>query len=488
MMTIDQATAVRRALLSMPKAAASSVGSPPSPDEMYVLPAHYSALNPDVSLVVGNRGMGKTFWAVTLSDDKLRQAAASRSAPSLRTALDKLIVVFGFAAGEGSRGVSSDALASFGGVPPEAVWRGVILSSMSAALAKPIGLREAVALAITRPDDLRNTLRRYDDMLVKSGSKFLILFDQLDHLADNWTDIQRLTKGLLKVALAMKSYRSIRLKIFMRSDQYADRDLFEFPDASKVRHEATMLHWYATDLYGLVYTWLWRDETARGAIMRSLPLTNVQRRNLQTANDIPVLLRASSEAQGAVFDELAGDQMGGGTKRGRPYSWIPTHLMDGMGEISPRSFLHALSVAAERDPESNQELAIDYGRIQEGVKSASEIRRTELLEDYPWIREALEPLHGMTVPAKRREILAKWDVAETPERILRLHMNAKAPVELVTSPDDHESRLEALERALEQIGVLQEREDYRINIPDIFRIAAGIKRMGGIKPQQRRQI
>lgn len=286
----------------------------------------------------------------------------------------------------------------------------------------------------------------------------------------------------------MKSYRAIRVKIFMRSDQYADLDLFDFPDASKVRHEATMLHWYATDLYGLVYTWLWRDPFARQIIAMALPVSPSHRRTLQASEVLPIILRANSEAQGAVFDVLAGDQMGGGTKRGRPYSWIPTHLMDGMGEISPRSFLHALSIAAERDPESDQTLAIDYGRIQDGVRSASEIRRTELLEDYPWIREALEPLRGMTVPAKRRDILKKWEIAGTPDEILRLHKDAKAPVELVTAFEDSSSRLEALERALEQIGVLQEREDFRVNIPDIFRIAAGVKRMGGIRPQQRRQI
>lgn len=185
MMTAEQAAVVRTALLAIPKAAASSIGSPPSADELYVLPAHYSALNPDVSLVVGNRGMGKTFWAITLADDTLRTVAASRSLQTAKSTLSNLIVRFGFAAGEGAQGISSDSLKPFRGVPAEIVWRAVILNTMSIVLAKPISVHDGVRLGQTRPDDLRATLRRYDEALTKDGKKFLILFDQLDHLAEN---------------------------------------------------------------------------------------------------------------------------------------------------------------------------------------------------------------------------------------------------------------------------------------------------------------
>lgn len=488
MLTSEQAAIIRRSLLSLPKAGASSVGNPPHADEMYVLPAHYSALNPDVSLVVGNRGMGKTFWAVTLSDDGLREVAAQRAAISVETSLKDLVVLFGFSGLEATKGVSRDDLSARKDIPAEAIWRGVVLHLMSPSFGRLINLRESINLCVTRPEFVRSTFRSYDDQLTKSKRRFLLLFDQLDHLADNWIDIQRLTKALLKTSLAMKSYRSIRLKVFMRSDQYADKDLFEFTDASKIRHEATMLHWYQTDLYGLAYTWLWKDVGSRHVVSGLLARNGIRSRATSTENTTPVSLRASPDVQAEVFDMLAGDQMGGGTKRGRPYSWIPTHLMDGMGEISPRSFLHALGVAAERVPESDHNLAIDYGRIQEGVRSASEIRRTELLEDYPWIQEALEPLHGMTVPVERRDILKKWSMANTPSEILKRHLDAKAPIELVTAGINRDSQLEALERALEQIGVIQERDDFRVNIPDIFRIAAGIKRRGGIRPQQRRRV
>ncbi|WP_156356090.1 hypothetical protein [Sphingomonas sp. Leaf22] len=487
-MKFEETEAIRTAFRSIPKAGAASVGSPPTVEEMYVLPAHSLAVDPDVSLVVGNRGMGKTFWATSLVDPVTRKAAMAALPPRPRAFHNEVEVVFGFSDREGVQGISADEIRSVANCRPESIWRGTIIHILSKRFGKQISFKNAVQLAEARPDDARQTLRRYDEILTRNKTKFLILFDQLDQLAETWPEIQSLTKGLLKTTLSMKSYRSVRLKVFMRTDQFSDRDLFEFADSSKVHGEATRLNWFSTDLYGLAYSWLWRDLAARQVLAPLLPLTELERNEAIASDKAPVCLRADPDVQAAVFDLLAGDQMGGGEKRGRPYSWIITHLMDGIGEISPRSFLHALTVAAERIPESNQGLAIDYGTIQAGVSSASDIRRRELFEDYPWIAEALEPLRGITVPVERSELKQKWQKERTPENILKLHKDARAPIELATAHNSSESRLKALERALEQIGVIQERDEARVNIPDIFRIAAGIKRKGGIRPQQRRQI
>ena len=93
---------------------------------------------------------------------------------------------------------------------------------------------------------------------------------------------------------------------------------------------------------------------------------------------IPEELVGDAEKQGQVFDSIAGSQMGLGSKRGRPYTWIPAHLADGRGEISPRTFLHVIKAAAEWSVTQPPSTAIDFQGIQEGVRRASSSRLAEL--------------------------------------------------------------------------------------------------------------
>lgn len=486
-MIYEDAETLRTALRQMPRAGSASVGSPPTAHEIYALPAHASAIDPDVALVIGNRGMGKTFWASALYDPEARAAVAAAFPTARGAALRNVNAYFGFADREGVVGVSSDDVARYSETSPDLFWRGLIIHVLSSIDGSRRSLIESVSLASNEPDLARSILRDLDKTIHDGGHKVLILFDQLDQLADNWPTIQTMTKALLKLALSFKSYRAIRLKIFMRTDQAADEEIFRFTDASKIWGEAARLRWYSVDLYGLLYSWLWRDPGSQ-KVLGKLVSRAGHTSGLIENGIAPMSLAADPELQGKVFDQIAGDKMGGGSKRGRPYSWIPAHLADGTSQISPRSFMTALAVAAERFPETSQRQAIDFKRIQEGVRAASDHRRSELFEDYPWIQEALEPLRAMTVPAERKEMQSRWKSLDVPAKILARHHDTKAPIEVLSAPLDEKSQLNALDRALEQIGVFEERSDGRVNIPDIFRIAAGIKRRGGITPQQRRRI
>jgi hypothetical protein len=60
---------------------------------------------------------------------------------------------------------------------------------------------------------------------------------------------------------------------------------------------------------------------------------------------------------------------------------------------------------------------------------------------------------------------------------------SRLPLELATKPDDGE---ESLLNALRYIGVVEFRTESRINMPDIFRVEAGIKRRGGVRPPSSR--
>ena len=189
--------------------------------------------------------------------------------------------------------------------------------------------------------------------------------------------------------------------------------------------------------------------------------------------------------------------MGAGKKRGRVYSWLPTHLADGHGQISPRTFMTAWRVAAEHG--EPPETPVDHLGLLEGVRKASGDRLAELSEDYPWVRVALEPLRGQEVPIARESLAELWRTAGTYEQVvqrlqakdLRLFPRARpftsAQLGLFMFGLDHETDSPdvILLRAMRAIGVVEERTNNKINIPDIFRLEAGIFRRGGVQPPRR---
>src|SRR5512134_1435673 len=94
-MSIIDFTAIRRSLASLDASAAHTASgeSRPKVEEIFAPEQHAGALDPNVSIVLGARGAGKSFWAGVLGNDETRIAAAE-AYPHL--GLDKLIVRFGF--------------------------------------------------------------------------------------------------------------------------------------------------------------------------------------------------------------------------------------------------------------------------------------------------------------------------------------------------------------------------------------------------------
>jgi hypothetical protein len=145
----------------------------------------------------------------------------------------------------------------------------------------------------------------------------------------------------------------------------------------------------------------------------------------------------------------------------------------------------ALQRAADFQP-APKHSAIDYVGIRAGVQEASRVRVRQLKEDYDWIDKAMGALEGLEVPCDPSTFIRRWAERKT---VAELRAEAKGetrrlPLELVTT---REAAEEALLRALETIGVIEFRTENRINMPDIFRVEAGIKRRGGVRPPSSRR-
>ena len=66
----------------------------------------------------------------------------------------------------------------------------------------------------------------------------------------------RAIRGLVQTALEMRSYRRLRVKVFLRSDQINDKEVADSPDASRALSSMVELSWPRHELYGLLWHWL----------------------------------------------------------------------------------------------------------------------------------------------------------------------------------------------------------------------------------------
>lgn len=489
----DEVTLIRTAIASLTPAPSHDATQPPELTQIYPPEGHEAALDPERPLVIGGRGTGKSFWSATLLNPVTREFIAS-SYPRLQ--LERCDVSLGFAGvdadinGAPSREELDDLIEKDRWLADK-VWRAVILKGVSRVceLNIPSQLRGSDGLVAWVEEDAGRAqmeLRRADDILSGRGARLIIVFDALDRLGVDWQQIRQRTKALLQVALAMRSYRAIKPKIFMRVDQAEDRGVAAFPDASKMLSPGARvdLDWERRDLYGLLYTLLANDADAGDVFVNVVENTTGFRLEKGKTFLLPTELKDIELKQEAIFAALAGRYMGANKKQGRTYTWLHNHLADSYGRVSPRSFLEALRNAAIYRGVSDSRLAVVPKGLQAGIQGASEQRLKQLQEEYGWIDTVIEPLADLNVPCQGSDLFELWEKAQTVEAI---HTPAGGepdylePIELYDATDDKKT---ALLKALIRIGVAERRSDGRINIPDIYRVAAKLRRRGGVKPRR----
>lgn len=460
---------------------------PPPKGNLYMPVGHAKALSLASSVVVGMRGSGKSYWTAVLASEahKNKIAKAGRLNDLLHTR-----VCVGFALDPSSDDFpSSDLLSGLlqKNVSPRDVWYAVILQHALTAVGKAFPVDGAWRKKIEWLTKNRSAalllMSECDREISKAGKNLLIVFDALDRLASDWEGIRAYIKDLLMVTLECRSRRAIKLKVFLRPDMEEDEAVWDFVDSSKIRAAIVELKWRPYDLFGLVILNLansyYVGDEFRAEISR---VTKVEWHEEDGAYFLPRALSNGEQPARAVIEAISGAWVGTSAKRGYVYTWIPTHLADAKGRLSPRSFLLAFRSAAEWTElhEPDHDKALHFRGIQQGVASASEIRVGEISEDYPWVKPLLEAARGLTVPCDVEDLTAEWPsgLAE----VVRKTTASKLPPRRFNTDPVRKGRSEALIEDLVELAVLYRTSDNRLNIPDIFRVGFGIKRMGGVRP------
>lgn len=463
---MTEAQALRAAILAAPLET-SNFGETPAAETLYVPPSHLKALRLDAHVVVGGRGVGKSFWTAVLQSDSLRGLLGSTASE-----LTGVSVRLGFANAENIANYpNADVFAKFvdqGGDPYD-LWRAVILRWVAEKSEQKIPRQSWPETAAWLKSDPEAAARLMQEPRSWRG---LILFDALDRTSNVWRRMDDIVRGLLRAVLWLKTFPGLYAKVFLREDQ-AERTVFNFPDASKLTATKAELTWARHDLHGFLWQRLINAPLAHGERMRAICPHSDQAGIWRVADEMKV----ESEAQRRAFEYLAGPWMGRDRRRGVPYTWSVSHLADGQGRTSPRSFLAAVRQAAEDSAEryDQHEFALHYESIKRGIQKASEIRVQEMTEDYPWVPEVFAELKGMNVPCEFDAVVARWQ-AKFP--------NGPQTIPSDRLPAQHVARgWEGLREDLQRLGLIETKKDGRIDMPDLYRVGFGLGRKGGVKPR-----
>jgi hypothetical protein len=467
---VTDSSQLRQAILSA-ALETSNGGREPSFGTLYIPLSHQKALRLEASVVVGGRGVGKSFWTAALRDPKLRT--------TIGAVLPELDIELFIGHSEKQDDPAYPTEDEFTrllhlGYPTLDIWKAVIYRWVASQNQTPIPDQ-------TWPDTLewqKNSPHESAALMRQPRAwKGLILFDALDRISSDWQKMDAIVRGLLQAILWLKSFNGLYGKVFLREDQ-AERTVFNFPDASKLKATKADLNWARHDLHGLLWQRLINAPENSGQLLRDqLSLSSYKQVDgLYVLNE---KMKRDTEQQRNAFISLAGPWMGRDSRRGVPYTWSVSHLADGRGQTSPRSFLAAIKEATDKTQERypSHPLALHYESIKLGIQKASGIRVSELEEDYPWISDVMAPLRGLTLPCEFSVFEPRWQdhFPQGPSSISSERLPAQ----------HSEKGWQGIVEDLKRLGVMEIKNDGRIDMPDLYRVGFGLGRRGGVKPQNK---
>ncbi|MEO5376209.1 MAG: hypothetical protein H7832_00260 [Magnetococcus sp. DMHC-6] len=471
---------IRQAILEAPFEL-DNMGEIPHSGTLCIPLAHRKALTREAVLVMGARGVGKSFWTAALSDDVLRRQIGE----SVQELAHTTIYVGHAAKSSIKTYPDRETLKTLldSGHEPYVVWRAVMLRWLAGITGKevPTDSWSATVQWVTQnPEPFAQIAETANARMANDNQFGLIIFDALDRTSQDWNTMNHIVRDLLRITLWLRDFSRLRAKIFLRPDQM-ERTVTSFVDASKILATRAELTWERHDLHAMLWKRLINATDPHGNCLRSVMTSILPSSDaLRSENSIwflPSALTSEAPYQRRLFEALAGDKMGKDARRGVPYVWSVSHLADGHGWTSPRSFLAAISGAAEDSVQRyvDYPLALHYESLKRGIQKASKIRVAQVAEDDPWVPQVMQALRGINVPCDYKAVNSAWESTfpDGPSSIRSDHL-----------PPQHVESWDGVRKDLERLGIFVTRKDGRIDMPDLYRVGFGLGRRGGVAPRK----
>jgi hypothetical protein len=456
---------------------------------LYPVPEHLRALEPDVVLIVGDRGAGKSQLKDVLVSPPLREALIRR-APRIRIPSGEARWLEGWPLG--SRGPDSRSWRAFAGAATQDEMVDAWLAFLIRCLAESLPASEAKqTLASTDPLDVRSlvtgfaanhrlhigALDQLDAELEASDRWMFVAYDELDTVvSEDWKALGQVVRGLVSMwAAYARRWRRIRPKVFLRTDFYRHNREIAGADVIKLSANRVDLTWSDKNLYGVLVKRILNRDTSLFEHFRSAIATEPK---MDPALGRMPVLSTAQDARPFVT-RLAGEYMGKNNKKGETFKWLLDHLRDGTERLSPRVLLWLVEEAARGETDDmrargSQLIAhVAIRRALDRVSDAfvaqaatnelkwmSGLRRCLALErQVPWNRKQLDGL-------LRNGFGISWGSDEGGAGTA----NVRPPGETVDEVRDN----------LVELGILRERGDKTFDVPDLYLHGLGLIRKGGV--------
>lgn len=452
------------------------------------VPRHLRVLDPQVRIVIGDKGAGKTqlFRALKFPNGRELLADIARRHGHRILPLDRTNWRVGFEA-SGSNFPAPDVLDTFARGRKVEDLRLIWLALLTSVLVKAGDLRgteipPSLMRLLSRPDwplsDLLAEMSRsepqgglfasldsLDSELATRDRHVVVTYDELDRVSPgDWNIIRTALQGLVQFwAIYSRRWKRVQPKIFLRRDLYEHAAL-RGPDVAKVAWNSAELLWSSGELYALLFKRLANSsEELREYLMKM---------RLKIADEGLLGWNPAwrdEEGFGSVVRNVFGEHMGPDPRKGLTLRWIPNHLKDGHGRLFPRPLLRLIDEAAtleKREQKAEKPCLFHHADLRLALDRVSEFRVEELAqEEFQWMRKVREAFAAkpFQVPAARREVLRSLQISwKTTE--------AKPP----------ETDPERLLNYLIELGIASVRLDGRIDIGDLYLKGLHLRRKGGV--------
>ena len=455
-------------------------------------PRFLVALDPDILLVLGERGTGKTALFTVLGQQGMAAFA--------NLGLKRVLRAYAVDAASIPNLIIDKVLHAASPARLQAFWLGRLVHTLRGEL----GASAAVAAIASAPtEDARLSaveahlegafaaLDAYDRELGARDLLASVCYDRLDVMMPTYRGAVSPVGALLAFWFAQRRrWRHLRPKVFLRIDLF-DAALAAFPDGAKffAGHQ-TELVWSRLDAWRMWVKRMANHHVHGERVRRWMSTVSPELRfeahevlghlpvaGLQMAlfvDSASVDRRAPDERRIApLIYDLVGRYLGANARKGDSFTWIPSHVEDANGRLLPRPFLHVLRLAAKealgREADRQGAFPMIPSDITRSFDAVSVLRLREVLDEDPWIAQVAPHLSGMVVPAP----LGEWV-----ERVSHVRWSAPSPDEPRATLDAGTPPEEVVER-LRARGILERRSDDRFNVPEIYRAALAVKRKGG---------
>ncbi|MEI8373240.1 MAG: hypothetical protein WCJ35_10460 [Planctomycetota bacterium] len=317
-------------------------------------------------------------------------------------------------------------------------------------------------------------LDRLDKDLQQNDRYLFVGYDELDTLgANDWQTMSAAIRGLIAFWSAYtRRWQRIRAKVFLRTDLFHRYATEGGGDLAKLAANRVELVWSDRNLYAMLLKRIVNSSDELYRHIKEAPRNKIEFFDDPALGHVPRI--TDSEDIRPIIDRLIGQYMGSNVKKGLTYRWLINHVRDGFGRALPRPLVRLVEVAADIQIGSSRAagwprliLPTSMGRALDKV-SVEQVQHS--LDEWPWLDGLKKRIKSAIVPCHRKRLehllTEDWDGrwGDTAAAI-------RPPVENARDLIDY----------LVEVGILRARSDGRLDAADLFLAGLGLKRKGGVR-------